>query len=114
MRSEARKFTTLAVPPTFVSSFGSAGTGIGQFGRASFIAVDASGNVWTTDREDNRLQKFSPGGTFLAQYGTKGSGNGQFSNPCGIAIGANGRIWVVDEGNARVEYFSSVGSTKDS
>ena len=43
VRSEARKFTTLAVPPTFVSSFGSAGTGIGQFGRASFIAVDASG-----------------------------------------------------------------------
>ncbi len=103
-------FTTLAVPPVYKSSFGSAGTGPGQFGRSIGVAVDAEGNVWTTDREDNRLQEFTPGGGFIAQFGKKGSGNGEFSNPCGIAIGANGRIWVADEGNDRVEYFSPSGS----
>ncbi len=103
-----RTFTTLPVVAS-ITSFGSLGTGPGQFTRPLGVAVDASGNVWTTDSTNSRLQKFSSSGTFLAQFGSKGSGNGQFSDPRGIAIGANGRVWVVDTGNDRVEYFSSAG-----
>jgi tripartite motif-containing protein 71 len=39
-----------------VGSFGSAGTGPGQFTRPSGVAVDRSGRVWVSDTGNNRLQ----------------------------------------------------------
>ena len=74
------------------------------------IALDASGNVYVADGQNNRVQKFDPIGAYVSQFGTAGSGNGQFSNPIGIAIDASGNIYVADLANSRVEKFDSTGA----
>ena len=42
----------------YIKSFGSRGTGPGQFNVAHSIAVDAQGNVYVGDRNNNRIQVF--------------------------------------------------------
>ncbi len=74
------------------------------------LAVDSHGNVWATDRQNDRLEEFSSEGKLLATYGSGGSGNGQFNDPSGVAIDpTTGNIYVADSGNNRIEWFSSSG-----
>ncbi len=97
--------------PTYSAQFGSAGSGNGQFNKPRTEAIDASGNLWVTDGNNNRVEKFSAAGAFLASYGSLGTGNGQFTGPMGIAINtATGNVYVVDQENNRVEELSSAGT----
>jgi sugar lactone lactonase YvrE len=93
-----------------ISTFGSSGTGNGQFYGPEGIAVDASGNLYVTDNANNRVQKFNSAGTYLTQWGTTGSGNGQFIYPFAIAIDQVGNVYVVDGGNKRIQKFDSNGT----
>ncbi len=96
---------------TFKSSFGTFGTGNGQFHGPAMDAVDATGNVWVTDSANNRIEKFSSTGAYITQVGTSGSGNGQFLFVGGIAVNqSTGNVYVSDEGNGRIEEFSSTGT----
>ena len=63
---------------TYASTFGSSGSGNGQFSTPINTAIDGEGNIWVTDYGNNRFEKFSAKGTFIATYGKEGSGNGQF------------------------------------
>lgn len=94
---------------TYQSSFGSSGTGNGQFGHPAGIALDSSGNLWVVDEEHNRLEKFSSSGAFLKAVGSAGSGNGQFNRPTDVAIDAAGNLFVTDAGNNRIEKLNSNG-----
>ena len=102
--------TNIVPVSTYVSSFGSLGAGIAQFNSPRDIAVDAKGNLWVSDRTNNRIEKFNEKGQYLSQFGTKGTGDGQLSGPGGIAIDAKGDVWVADTGNNRIEEFSESGS----
>ena len=95
---------------TFVKTFGSEGTGNGQFKGPQGVAVDSSGNVWVTDMGNNRVEEFSSSGTFIKAFGSLGEGGGQFKEPMGIAVDSSGYVWVADRGNNRVEKFSSAGT----
>lgn len=53
---------------TFLKSWGSRGTGPGQFGGLHDIAVDARGNVYVADRANRRVQVFDNDGTFKTQF----------------------------------------------
>jgi len=55
------KFTKDGV---FVKSWGSRGTGEGQFSTPHGIQVDADGNVYVSDRGNKRIQVFDNDGTF--------------------------------------------------
>ncbi|WP_218250999.1 hypothetical protein [Candidatus Magnetobacterium casense] len=57
------------------TKWGSSGSGDGQFNNPRDIAVDSSGNVFVTDGENDRLQKFDSKGQFIAKWGSSGSGN---------------------------------------
>jgi len=94
----------------FVTKWGTYGSGDGQFLGPSGIAVDSTGNVYVTDNQNNRIQKFSSDGTFLAKWGTYGSGDGQFQFPTDIAVDSSGNVYVIDEGNRRIQKFSSSGT----
>lgn len=95
--------------PTFSSAFGTGGAGNGQFAHPGDVAIDAKGNLWVADENNNRLQEFNQKGEFLKTLGSAGTGNGQFTRPKSIAFDAKGNMWVADSGNSRFEEFSEKG-----
>ncbi len=67
---------TLAQAPPYLLQWGSGGSGMGQFLDPVGVATDADGNVFVTDRDNHRVQKFTGEGSFLMQRGSPGSGDG--------------------------------------
>jgi len=94
----------------FVTKWGSYGTLDGEFIHPYYVAVDATGNVYVTDYDNNRIQKFSSDGTFLATWGTYGTGDGQFQSPVGVTVDSSGDVYVADCNNNRIQKFSSDGT----
>jgi DNA-binding beta-propeller fold protein YncE len=105
--NKVQKFSSTG---TYISQFGSSGSGNGQFGIADYIAIDSSGNVWVTDDGNDKVEEFNSSGAYVSQFGSEGSGNGQFLSPTGIAIDSSNNIWVADFSNHRVEEFNSSGT----
>jgi sugar lactone lactonase YvrE len=65
---------------TFVQSWGGKGSEAGRFQVAHGIALDASGQLWVSDRENQRVQVFGQDGTFVRQIHYRGL-------PCDVVIG---------------------------
>jgi DNA-binding beta-propeller fold protein YncE len=94
----------------FQSTFGSFGTGDGQFHSPRGIAVGSGGNIYVADASNNRVQVFNSSGVFQSTFGSSGTGDGQFTVPFGIAVGSGGNIYVADTDNYRVQIFNSSGA----
>jgi RHS repeat-associated protein len=92
------------------ASLGSSGSGEGQLNSPRGIAVDAEGDIWVADTENDRIQQFSAEGEYLSQFGSSGSGKEQLDSPGGLTVDTGGRVWVADTGNDRVSRFSAAGS----
>ncbi len=95
---------------TYVSHFGTKGTGDGQFESPRAITINSTDYIYVVDSGHNRIQIFDPSGKFLSQFGTKGTGDGQFSTPQGIAINSTGYVYVTDRNNGRIQVFDSMGT----
>lgn len=95
---------------TLVTKWGSPGTADGQFNSPRGIGVNAAGDVYVTDGNNNRIQKFRADGAFLDKFGSAGSGPGQFNSPDGLAIDPAGNVFVVDAGSYEVEVFTGDGA----
>jgi tripartite motif-containing protein 71 len=93
----------------FLTKWGEAGSGDGQFGLALAIAVDPQDNLYVVDINNNEIQKFDSSGKFLLKWGGKGSGDGQFSNPTSVAIDMQGNVLVSDADTGRLQKFDSNG-----
>ena len=81
---------------------------VAQFLNPEGIAIDASGNLYVGDLDNNAVRKITPAGivTTLAGNGT-GYANGpgpqaKFYQPSGIAVDAFGNIYVTDTINSRI------------
>jgi DNA-binding beta-propeller fold protein YncE len=83
-------------------AWGPPGSGDGQFaanaaGGPDQLALDTQGNVYVTDPNNHRVQKFDADGTFRGAFGTEGSEMGQFTNgPYGLAVDRQGNIYASD------------------
>jgi prepilin-type N-terminal cleavage/methylation domain-containing protein len=116
---------------TYISKFASHGTGAGQLANGGAgIAIDADGNVYVSDQQSVRVEKFDSSGNFITmwgwgvqdgasqaetctsgcQAGIVGAGDGQFGGNAGIAIDASGDVYVTDISDSRVQKFSSNGT----
>ena len=100
-----------------ISKFTSSGTLINSWplpgnpqGAGPWVAVDSFGNVYATNTNDNKIDKYSPSGTLIVAWGGLGTGNGQFNQIEGIAVGPNGNIYAMDGVNHRIEEFSLAGT----
>ena len=91
----------------FLTQWGNLGSGNGQFRDIGGIALDRQGNVYVTDFENHRVQKFSSDGTLVATWGGHGSSPGRFDGPLGIAIDSQGNVYVAEAGNRRIQKFTS-------
>jgi hypothetical protein len=72
-------------------SWGEAGTGPGQFRVPHGIAVDRAGVVYVADRENSRVQLFSPEGDYLSQWT-------DVARPCQVFIAADDQVYVAELG----------------
>lgn len=79
------------------------------------VAVDASGNIYVADTENNRVREISGGIiTTVAGNGTFGDGgdNGpathaSLSSPKGLAVDVAGNLYIADVGNHRIRKVSN-------
>ena len=91
-----------------LQSFGTRGSGHGQFNEPSGVIVDSEGNILVADAFNHRIQKFTTSGEFLTAVGTVGSGPLQFNVIFDVAFNAtNNKFYVVDFGNQRVQVLNS-------
>ena len=94
---------------TFYSSFGSHGSGNGQFTYPWDVAFDSAGNVYVSDSNNHCIQVFTAEGQFLKQFGKKGSGRGELNWPSSITIDSDNMVYVTENINHRVSIFTTDG-----
>ena len=100
-----------------LTSWGSFGSGSGQFEEIDAIAVDANDTVYVGDNEHSsmRIEKFSNTGTFLgiALTQTKPHGSIGFTdfNPIGLAIDSGNNLFVAN--STFITKLSSTGQILD-
>lgn len=72
-------------------SWGEPGSGPGQFHVPHGIAVDAQGIVYVADRENSRLQLFTPEGAYLSEWT-------DVARPCQVFIDTASDVYVAELG----------------
>jgi DNA-binding beta-propeller fold protein YncE len=113
-----------------LAQWGSTGTTDGQFGAGArsgpeMLAIDKDDNIYVTDPDHHRVQKFDANGKFLAKFGTLGvNGHGEMDLPFAIAVDGKGNIYVNDghflqkfnpQGKPLAQWSTSIGiSSADS
>ncbi len=99
-------------PPTFITAWGSYGTGAGQMDHPDDVGVDPeTGDVYVLDERNDRVQKFTATGTFLFSWGSGGTDPGYFDQPYGLAVDpSSGDVYVADTINHRIQKFDSSGT----
>ncbi|MGH9985040.1 MAG: hypothetical protein ACRD8W_13910 [Nitrososphaeraceae archaeon] len=92
---------------SFVTEWGSPGTGDGEFNNPTGINIDDAGFIYVSDFENNNVQKFTQEHDFVTKFGI---GNGQFLRPFGIDFDSQGDVYVVDQVNQKIQKFTSDGT----
>ena len=70
-----------------------------------YLALDAKGNVYSTDPSGNRVIEFSNEGKLLAIWGQAGSDLKSLNTPTGIIVDRRNRLLVADSANNRILVF---------
>ena len=95
---------------SLISSFGSAGTGDGQFDTPEGIATDGT-YLYVVDAGNDRIQKFTTSGAYISQWGRSGSDPGEFQAAVGIHYNSvTGFLYVTDSGRDDVQEFTTDGA----
>jgi sugar lactone lactonase YvrE len=94
------------------------GTGSGaQFNQPCGVALDASGNLYVADRQNNVIRKVTPAGvvtTLAGTAGTAGSTDGTgsaalFNQPTDVAVNSSGDVFVADSANNTIRMITPAG-----
>ena len=107
--SQIKKFDSTG---KLVLSWGTFGSGNGQFRNPSGILVDQK-YVYIADTGHARIQKFDKNGNFVLAWGTYGEVPGMFHTPVVLAKAENGDIFVLDSGTNKIQIFDPNGKYKD-
>jgi hypothetical protein len=97
------------------STFGSEGSGAGQFKRPQGVAIDeATEDVYVVDEGDNRVERFEADGKYLSEIDGSETPTKAFASPRFIAVDnsggvAKGHVYVADPSQNVVDAFDSSG-----
>ena len=80
----------------YIGEFGGKGEGKAQFAKTVYLAFGPDGDIYVSDSENFRVQKFSETGEFLIDIEVEDASNFRFINPTAIAIGSDSSIYVMD------------------
>ena len=90
-----------------VKSFGSCGSGNGQFSSPVGVTVDADDNILVVDYNNHRIQKFSSDGNFITVVGKHGNKPLEFNCPIGVGIHPHTRrVYVTEFSNHRIQILN--------
>ena len=95
---------------SLIRSFGSAGSGDGQFNNPSEMAIGPNNRIYIADTGNHRIQILERNGTFVKAFGSNGSTDGGFNKPRGIAISSDNEVFVSEDGNHRIQVFDVNGT----
>jgi DNA-binding beta-propeller fold protein YncE len=88
-------------------SFGSKGSGPGQFVEPCGVAVDDDGNILVADSGNHRIQKFTSDSKHITSVGSRGSNPLQFSIPISVVISPiTKKIAIPDWNNHRIQILN--------
>ena len=81
------------------------------------VAVDGSGNIFISDRFNNRIRVVNSAGIITTMAGSTAgfSGDGgpaasaQLANPLGVAVDHSGSLFITDGGNNRIRVVNTAG-----
>ncbi|HEU0115104.1 MAG TPA: PQQ-binding-like beta-propeller repeat protein, partial [Thermomicrobiales bacterium] len=111
----AGQFQIFAADGTFVETWGSPGSGDGQFnfirenGDAyGGIAFAPDGGFYVLDTGNRRVQQFDANRTFVRAW--TGTGAAAFLDPMGMARAPDGAVLVLDDERGEVDRFSPDGA----
>ena len=100
-----------------IRSFGTQGSGRGQFNMPFGIAFTHEGQLLVADSHNHRLQVITLEGKCVKSLGQIGNGQLLFNIPRGITIHPSGKVLIADSHNHRVQvlntdlsYFHTIGS----
>ena len=94
---------------TFSSSFGSYGSGDGQFCLPWGVTTHSSGCVYVVDSSNNCVKVFTEEGQFLRKFGKESKGDGELGYPMSVTIDSDDTVYVTDNDNHRVSMFTCQG-----
>src|SRR5581483_8974523 len=97
-----------------VSTWGSQGSGNGQFNLPRTIATDHFGNLWVLDSGNSRVEIFSGLGQFNSAWGMFADPSANtytaiMNLPLGMALNHTDQALVADTGNFRFQVFNNGG-----
>lgn len=81
---------------------------LGGSGSFNHVAIDYYGNVYTTDRENNRIHKFDRHLNYIVAIGEMGTGEEQFDEPRGITIYRRfGQVFISERAGAQYYWIGT-------
>lgn len=104
-----QRFDLTTTPPRHLDTFGSQGSGLGQFYYPYDLAIAQDGTAIVCEYGNQRLQRLDDNGHGIATWGAPGHGAGQLYQPWGVVIDSRGRIHVLDSNNHRVQRLRMFG-----
>lgn len=103
------RVTVLDLEEEYYGTWGSYGTGDGQFVWTSAIIQDSQERMYISDEHLNRVTILSTNGDFLGKWGESGTSDGQLQGPNGMAFNSDNELSIVDHLNNRVQKFTPDG-----
>jgi DNA-binding beta-propeller fold protein YncE len=113
-----------------IAGSGATGTGFGSFSgdggpatnatlqEPTFLLLDSSGNLYISDRDNNRVRRLAPDGTISTVAGNGenafGGDGGKatdaaLDDPAGLAMDAKGNLYIADSNNERIRVVDPKG-----